>query len=126
MMLVPSYVAPSRIAGVGVFAKEPISKGMRLWQMHPRIDLFFTAAEVEAMPSSARDFFQTYAYPDTRRPAFLIYNSDNGRFMNHSDRPNTNFTSFDAGYAIAQIEAGEEITCNYTEFQPGFDGSFTA
>ena len=44
--------------------------------------------------------------------------------MNHSERPNTDFTAFDAGYAICDIAAGEEITCNYHEFDPTFQGWF--
>jgi SET domain-containing protein len=44
--------------------------------------------------------------------------------MNHSEAPNTDFTGFEAGYAIRDIEVGEEITCNYHEFDPTFTGWF--
>ena len=42
--------------------------------------------------------------------------------MNHNVRPNTDFRVFDKGYAIVDIAAGEEITCNYFEFDPEFRG----
>ena len=43
----------------------------------------------------------------------VILDSDNGRFMNHSPTPNTDFRVFDKG---------EELTCNYHEFEPTFSG----
>ena len=42
--------------------------------------------------------------------------------MNHNERPNTDFTVFDRGYALVDIQKGEEITCNYFEFDPSFAG----
>jgi hypothetical protein len=44
--------------------------------------------------------------------------------MNHSEEPNTDFTSFSKGFTIRDIKAGEEITSNYHEFDPTFVGSF--
>ena len=43
-------------------------------------------------------------------------------YMNHSLAPNTDFRIFDKGYALADIARGEEITCNYHEFDPDFVG----
>jgi len=40
--------------------------------------------------------------------------------MNHSLQPNTDFRDSVFGYAIRDIAAGEEITCNYAEFEPDF------
>ena len=53
--------------------------------------------------------------------AFLVLDADNGRHMNHSEAPNTDFRDLKLGYAIADIEPGEEITCNYAEFEPEFE-----
>ena len=47
---------------------------------------------------------------------------DNGRIMNHSLRPNTDFRVFDKGYAVTDIAEGDEITSNYHEFDPGVMG----
>ena len=46
--------------------------------------------------------------------------------MNHSLSPNTDFRIFDKGYALVDIAAGDEITCNYFEFDPRFTGMFGA
>jgi hypothetical protein len=51
-----------------------------------------------------------------------VIDMDNGKFMNHSLAPNTDFRVFDAGYAVTDIAPGDEITCNYHEFDPGFVG----
>jgi len=46
---------------------------------------------------------------------------DNGRFMNHSEAPNTRFDNPDAGFTLRAIEPGEELICNYAEFDPSFE-----
>jgi SET domain-containing protein len=50
----------------------------------------------------------------------MIVELDNGRFMNHSTSPNTRFTDPDAGFTRVAIAAHEEITCDYSEFDPAF------
>jgi hypothetical protein len=44
--------------------------------------------------------------------------------MNHCLSPNTDFRIFDRGYALVDIAPGDEITCNYHEFDPSFVGFF--
>jgi hypothetical protein len=50
----------------------------------------------------------------------MVVEFDNGRFMNHAQSPNTDFTDANVGWAIRDIAAGEELTCNYSEFDPSF------
>jgi hypothetical protein len=59
-------------------------------------------------------------------PGVVIVDCDNGRFMNHCLAPNTDFRVFDKGYALVDIKQGDEITCNYHEFDPTFAGFFPA
>ena len=122
MMLVRSYAAASAIEGLGVFAGEFIPKGTKLWGLDPKFDLFFTPEEYEALPPHMQDFVDCYNYPHLERPGIIIVDCDHGKFMNHSERPNTDFTVFDCGYALVDIQKGEEITCNYFEFDPSFTG----
>lgn len=51
----------------------------------------------------------------------LIVELDNGRFMNHSVEPNTRFDDPDAGFTRRAIRAGEELTCDYAEFDSSFE-----
>lgn len=125
MMLISTYLAPSAIEGLGVFTAERLTRGQHLWSMDPRFDLFLHESELVALPPQMRDFMARYSYPHIEKPGVVVFNSDNGRFMNHTLTPNTDFRSFNEGYALTDIEAGEELTCNYHEFIPAFTGFST-
>ncbi|MBO0750220.1 MAG: SET domain-containing protein-lysine N-methyltransferase, partial [Porphyrobacter sp.] len=120
MLLIPNYVGPSAIEGVGVFAAAPVAKGAVIWTLDKRFDQVLSAAEIEALGEEQRRFVERYGYPHTTRPELTILELDNGRFMNHSNDPNTQFTDPVIGWAIRDIAEGEEITCNYAEFEPDF------
>ena len=122
MMLVRSYAARSAIEGLGVFAGEFIPKGTMLWGLDPKFDLFITPEVYEALAPHMQDFVDCYSYPHLERPGIRIVDCDHGKFMNHNERPNTDFTVFDRGYAVVDIAKGEEISCNYFEFDPSFPG----
>jgi SET domain-containing protein len=121
MLLVPTYVRPSRVEGVGVFAAEPIPAGTLIWRLDDQLDRLIHRRDVASQPDSMRQFIERYAYPYPHDPDYLIVELDNGRFMNHSDEPNTVFSDPDAGFMLRAIAADEELFCNYSEFDPGFE-----
>lgn len=121
MMLVPTYVAASDVEGVGVFAAEPIKKGALIWRYDPGFDRLVPSSWLNEQTPMMRDFLTKYAYPAHDQPDMLVIEIDNGRFMNHSLAPNTDFTKVIEGYALRDIAAGEELICNYSEFDPGFE-----
>jgi SET domain-containing protein len=120
MLLIPTYVAPSRIEGVGVFAAEDIPAGALIWRLNPALDRLLTKAEVAVLSEVDRAFVERYGYPYPHDPQVTIVELDNGRFMNHSTVPNTSFTDPDAGFTRFFIPAHEELTCDYSEFDPAF------
>ena len=120
MLLIPNYVGPSAIEGVGVFAAAPIAKGTVIWSLDERFDQVLSAADIAELGEEQRNFVERYGYPHTLRPELTIVELDNGRFMNHADDPNTEFTDPAIGWTIRDIAEGEEITCNYAEFEPDF------
>lgn len=122
MMLVKSYLGLSEIQGFGVFAGEFIAAGTQLWGLNPKFDVFINGDELAGLPDHMREFVARYAYPHLKMPGVLVLDSDHGKFMNHSETPNTDFTVFDVGYALCDIAEGTEITCNYAEFDPYFTG----
>jgi SET domain-containing protein len=124
MLLVRTYVGPSAIEGLGVFAAEFIPAGSLLWLLDPKFDICIEEAELEQLSPHMREYVARYSYPHLERPGVIILDSDNGKFMNHCEQPNTDFRIFDKGYALIDIAAGDEITCNYHEFDPGFVGFF--
>jgi SET domain-containing protein len=120
MMIVPTFVGPSAIEGVGIFAAAPVARGTAIWCLSDRYDLLLTHAEIESMDDLQRDFVDRYGYPHTTRPELTVVEFDNGRFMNHSSAPNTDFTNPDIGFALRDIAAGEELTCDYAQLDPVF------
>jgi hypothetical protein len=120
VLLIPNYVGPSPIEGVGVFAAAPVRKGTAIWSLDKRFDQVLSAADIDALAEEQRAFVERYGYTHTTRPELTVLEMDNGRFMNHSANPNTDFTDPVVGWAIRDIAEGEEITCNYAEFEPGF------
>lgn len=121
MLLIRNFVAPSAVEGLGVFAAESIAKGALVWRFEPTFDRLIPAGEYEASPLFLKEQLDRYAYPCPGRPGLILYEVDNGRFMNHSDTPNTDFSDFAGAVALRDIAAGEELTCNYSDFFAGYE-----
>ena len=121
-MLFRTFLAPSEIQGLGVFAGEFIPCGSQMWVLNPTFDILVQASELAMLPAHMHDFVTRYSYPHLDMPGVRVLDCDDGKFMNHSERPNTDFCVFDRGYALTDIAAGDEITCNYYEFDPAFRG----
>ena len=121
MLLVSTYVAASEIEGVGVFAAAPIKKGALIWRLDTDFDRLIPADAYVAMPETKKELIDRYAYPSPDRPGYLVYEVDNGRFMNHDENPNTDFSGERCGVASRAIAVGEEITCDYREFHENFE-----
>jgi SET domain-containing protein len=122
MMLVRTYLAQSEIQGLGVFAGEFVPAGKQLWVLNPKFDIFVHTDEISMLPAHMQDYVARYSYPHLEIDGVRIVDCDDGKFMNHSDRPNTDFHIFDRGYALVDIAPGDEITCSYFEFDPEFRG----
>ena len=121
MLLVSTYVAASEIEGVGVFAAAPIPKGALIWRLNPDFDRLVPADSYPGLPDTMKELIDRYAYPSPDKPGYLVYEVDNGRFMNHSDAPNTDFSEYGGGFATRDIAVGEELTCDYSQFYDGFE-----
>jgi hypothetical protein len=124
MLLVKTYLAPSPIHGIGLYAAEPIAEGTVIWRYDERIDRRLAPQERDALPEPARSFVATYSYPEVPGSDMHVLDGDHARFMNHSDEPNTycapprSYREADT-VAIRDIAAGEELLCDYRQFHPG-------
>ena len=121
MMLIPTDLKTSSIHGLGIFTVVPLAKGEHIWRLNPDFERLLPEDEVKKWPQFQQDFVYKYTYPHPADQKLLILEVDNGRFMNHSLSPNTDFSSIYDGYAIVDIPAGTELTCNYNDFHPGFE-----
>ncbi|WP_421725253.1 SET domain-containing protein [Bauldia sp.] len=117
MLRVKTYIAPSPIAGIGLFAAEPIRCGELIWK---RDEQFDRAYDLRDLPrdSLLRDTLLHYGYRPGSDPVYVLC-GDDARFMNHADRPNADDVG-DLTIACRDIAAGEEITCDYARFDAGF------
>lgn len=121
MMLVPTYLAPSSIEGLGVYSRVPIKKGDLVWRFDRVFDQVIPVAAIEAAPPHIQEFMDRYTYPLPSDPEnFVVLDADEGRFMNHADEPNCIFPADgETGWAARDIEVGEELTCHYSHFMIG-------
>lgn len=120
MLMVKTRLKPSPIAGIGLFADEDIPKGTVTWRFMPAYDRLLSEAELNGIPEPARSSLLDHVYLDAASGLYVLC-ADNARFMNHSDDPNTagvHEKGAIEGYDIAtrDIEAGEELTCDYRIF----------
>jgi uncharacterized protein len=116
MLLVKTILDNSAIHRFGVFAEEFIPAGTKIWQFIPGLDLEITVEDLAKLPDHSQSWFRHFAYLDHRLGCHIL-SIDDARFINHSDKPNMgpNFAHgrHGAGFALRDIEKGEEITLDY-------------
>jgi len=98
---------PSQIHGYGLFAKVPIKKGEIISQETNIIKMSIQV--YENLPASEKRVWETYAYPYLGN---MVLTMDDGRYINHSDKPNV----VSAQVASRDIEAGEELNEDYSDY----------
>ena len=118
MLRVRTYLAPSAIEGIGLFAEEPIPRGTLIWKHDERFDLSYDLREIDEEDELLRELLRCYGYQPADAPVFVLC-GDNARFMNHSSKPNADDIG-DLTIACRDIAKGEEITCDYAKFDRGF------
>lgn len=128
MLLVKTKIGPSKIHGIGVFAAEFIPKGTIIWKFVPNFDLKFTEDEIKKFPDITQKAIFWYRYISLHS-GLSIFCSDDARFYNHSDNPNTMGIDLDdtegegGDIALKDIQIGEEITYDYKDPKEG-DGDW--
>lgn len=121
MFIINTYIAKSDIEGVGVFTAEDLRKGQVISKFEPDFDRLIPTEDYLNAPPHLKALLDRYAFPHPDNPDCVVYEADNSRFMNHSETPNTDYSNFEAGRALRDIRAGEELTCNYDSFFTGYE-----
>lgn len=117
MLVVKTHLKYSDIHGLGCFAGEDIKKGQLVWRFDEGIDLVFTEEQLKELPSSFSEFLKVYAYsPLSESEKVFILCADHARHMNHSEDPNLLETPEGTNVALRDIKKGEELTCDYNQF----------
>lgn len=114
MFLVPTYLAQSRIHGLGVFTPVAIPAGTVVWDLNPEIDWAISPEALAQFPEPFRTRIRHYCYLNV--DGVYMFCGDNGKFMNHENAPNC-FEDDTRTIAARDIAAGEELTCDYRAFE---------
>ncbi|MFX0057380.1 MAG: SET domain-containing protein [Candidatus Hodarchaeota archaeon] len=121
-----AMVQPSKIHGLGLFAKKIIPKGTIWWHARPQDVLIITKGQFLTLDSSHKsptmenymNSLLTYSYYERDLDA-LIFCLDDSRYVNHSFEANSGASEDENGFcAVAQkdIQPGEEITEDYSKY----------
>jgi len=118
MFLIKTKLFETSHRGIGVEAKQVIPKGTIVWKYCDRFNKLFEKDELNNLTPIEKEFVDTYMYINEHGK--FVLDLDNSRFMNHSEKPNTSFPEdSEYGYALEDIKLGDELTCDYTEFDMG-------
>lgn len=117
MLLIKTEIRPSPIHGLGIFAAEFIAAGTITWKYLDGFDQRLPASILDRLSDPAKKQFLKYSYVDTVTGLYELC-ADDARFFNHSEEPNTAGvpTGEDMDIATRDIQAGEELTCDYRTF----------
>jgi len=120
MLLIKTKIHSSDVAGIGLFADEFIPKGTYIWRFKKGFDVRVNKDYPDTLQEPAKNFFMTYAYQNPQTLNYVLC-ADDARFFNHSDTPNTHCVEDPededtANVASRDIQAGEELTVDYREF----------
>jgi uncharacterized protein len=114
MLRVPTYVAQSSIAGVGLYAATDLPSGFVIWEFSEGVDWRITPAELMLFPEPFQTKLRHYLYQE--ESGVYVLCGDNAKYMNHSDEPNCDDTGGEHTVTCRAIKAGEELTCDYRLF----------
>jgi SET domain-containing protein len=117
VLRIPTRVGPSRIHGLGLFATEDVPRGTVVWRLDAGFDLEVDEVAAAALPPTARDQLDRYAYADPARGVRILC-ADDARFFNHADAANCGDSPEegpDVTVALRDVAAGEELTWDYRE-----------
>ena len=122
MFLIKTKLIETPHKGIGVECKQVVLRNTIVWKYCTRFNKTFDLSELTNLTPIEQEFIDTYTY--TRLDGKIELDLDNSRFMNHSDKPNTSFPiDSEYGYAIKDILIGDELTCDYREFDRGSEGN---
>jgi SET domain-containing protein len=111
---VPTYLGRSSIHGVGVFTPVFIPAGTLIWSFDSEVDWTLSEEDIDRFPEAYREKIRSYCYLDESGSYILC--GDNARFMNHSEEPNCDDWTTGSTIAYRDIQAHEELTCDYRAF----------
>jgi hypothetical protein len=104
---------------MGLFAMQFVSCGTPVWHFQAGFDHDFSPEQFAALPPLAREHTRWFCFV-SRETGHVILSGDHACFINHSITPNSgtgpNTALTGTTVALRDIAAGDEITCNYFDY----------
>lgn len=120
MLLVATYVGPSSVHGMGLFACQDIKQGTLVYKPSPLLDVCLSEVELTKLSAAEQSTVRHYGFRNKSDGLWYLA-FDDIRFCNHSTRnSNIGSTMIDGMVGVAaqrNIAAGEELLQNYQEFE---------
>lgn len=114
MLLVNASAGESKIHGLGLIAREKIVRYTPVWTLDKRFDVMMLIDYYHGLPKHIMEQIDKYTYLCKYTGTYILC-SDDAKYMNHSRDPNV-YTVETNMFAGRDIEIGEELTCDYREF----------
>ena len=115
MLTIKTFLAPSAVHGIGLFAAEPIAVGEVVWKFNKLVDRVYSEKTfLKICLNSPDDGLAHLLNASYLRGGKFYYLTDNARFINHSeDFSNIVFEDDLTEVALREITTGEELLENY-------------
>lgn len=119
MLLIETFLKEVPGMGIGLFTKNDLKENEIIYEDCDIFSKTFTEDKFNSLSKQHRDFIRFYGcYVSAKNVWYL--DTDNGRFMNHSENPNVSYdwgTYLEGGkgtmIALKDIKAGTELVSNY-------------
>lgn len=115
MFLVKTYLDKSTIDGIGLFASDDIKAETTIYKPSSGLDIVLSEDQFNKLLPLEKEQIMHYGYLSNVTGKWNLA-FDDIRFCNHSKDPNIKLSYHDY-VTTRDIQAGEEIVCNYSEFE---------
>jgi len=109
----------SKFHGIGLFADQDVKKSDLIYSASPALDLNISQEKFDALTDNEKEEIKYWGFWIEADKVWHV-DFDNSKFLNHSHEGNVtqDFSHPDAWLVAARdIQAGEELTQNYLEFE---------
>jgi SET domain-containing protein len=113
-------IATNPKMGLGLFAKQFISKGSITWKFTEGIDTKISLEQFDKLNDAQKEYFYKYGWIEKGEEDFYYSSGDLSNFMNHSYTPNLDGKQ-ECLIAVRDIQVDEELFVDYSEFCANFD-----
>lgn len=114
MMMVVTAIRRNSAGKLGLFSRGHIRAGTVVWVHYSHRDMTFSESVITYLSDEQIAMVERYAYFSDGK---IHLDADYATYMSHSSTPNiTTGRGVSSMVALRDIEAGEELTCDYSQF----------